>query len=61
MQIIRSWREQRIMLKRRFEILCDSDFEFREGERENMLNELAKKLKITREELKLIFAELQTY
>ncbi|MEQ9465797.1 MAG: hypothetical protein RLN88_00210 [Ekhidna sp.] len=61
MEITRSWREQKIMLKQRFLILNDSDFEFDEGERESMLNKLAKKLKKTREELKLVFAELQTY
>ena len=49
------------MLKRRFSNLSDSDFEFEEGQRENMLDKLAIKLKKTRAELKLLFAELQTY
>ncbi len=61
MQITRSWREQKVMLKRRFSILNDSDFEFKEGQRENMLMDLAIKLKKTRAELELLFAELQTY
>ena len=61
MEITRSWREQKIMLKRRFSNLSDSDFEFEEGQRENMLDKLAIKLKKTRAELKLLFAELQTY
>lgn len=61
MEIIRSWREQKIMLKRRFPVLCDADFEFNEGEKESMLDNLSKKLKKTREQLELLFAELQTY
>ena len=61
MNITRSWREQKVMLKQRFYILCDMDFEFKEGEKEGMLDRLSVKLKKTREELKLLFAELQTY
>ena len=49
------------MLKRRFSILSDADFEFKEGEREGMLEKLSSKLKKTRQELELLFAELQTY
>jgi hypothetical protein len=61
MQIIRSWREQKVMLKWRFSVLSDADFDFIEGQRESMLDKLSLKLEKTREELKLIFAELQTY
>ena len=61
MEITRSWREQKVMLKRRFTILCDSDFEYKEGKREGMLNKLARKLKKSRAELESLFAELQTY
>lgn len=61
MEINRSWREQKVMLKLRFSALSDSDFEFREGEREQMLKKLAAKLKKTRDELEILFAELQTY
>lgn len=61
MENSRSWREQKVMLKRRFEVLRDSDFEFEEGKRENMLDGLARKLRMTRGELKRLFAELQTY
>ena len=61
MEITRSWREQRVMLKQRFSILTDGDFVFKKGEKECMLNQLACKLKKTRAELKLLFAELQTY
>lgn len=49
------------MLKRRFSVLSDSDFEFKEGDRESMLKKLAIKLKKTRAELEILFAELQTY
>jgi polyphosphate kinase len=61
MEITRSWREQKVMLRRRFSILSDADFEFKEGERESMLNKLSGKLKKTRKELEMLFAELQTY
>lgn len=61
MEITRSWREQKIMLKRRFPILSDSDFHFKEGQKESMLEKLSVKLKKTRVELELLFAELQTY
>lgn len=61
MEITRSWREQKVMLKRRFSILCDADFEYQEGGREGMYARLCKKLEKTRDELMLIFAELQTY
>lgn len=61
MEITRSWREQKVMLKRRFPILSDSDFQFKEGQKESMLEKLSVKLKKTRAELELLFAELQTY
>jgi len=49
------------MLKRRFPDLCDEDFEFNGGDKESMLDNLSEKLKKTREQLELLFAELQTY
>jgi hypothetical protein len=61
MFITRSWREQKVMLKQRYSILIDLDFEFIEGQKEGMLDKLSLKLNKTREELKLLFAELQTY
>ncbi len=61
MTITRSWREQKVMLKLRFSILDDSDFEFIEGQRESMMDKLSQKLKKTKEELQALFAELQTY
>ena len=61
MKITRSWREQKVMLKRRFSSLLDLDFEYKEGERERMMERLALKLEKTRTELDVIFAELQTY
>jgi hypothetical protein len=59
MNIIRSWREQKILLKRRFPILSDEDFVFEEGKKQSMLDRLEAKLGITQPELELIFAELQ--
>jgi len=61
MKIVRSWREQKVMLKWRFPFLSDEDFEFEIGKRENMLIKLSKKLKKTRIELESIFAEMQRY
>ena len=61
MNILRSWREQKIMLKRRFPILSDEDFLFVEGNRDGMLERLEAKLGKTKSELELIFAELQLY
>ena len=61
MNIVRSWREQKIMLKRRFPILSDEDFVFEKDGRETMLAKLEAKLKKSREELDSLFAELQLY
>jgi len=59
MEILRSWREQRILLKRRFPTLADEDFVFEEGKKETMLKKLAEKLGISSPELEVIFAEVQ--
>ncbi|HRJ30582.1 MAG TPA: hypothetical protein PLV21_17180 [Cyclobacteriaceae bacterium] len=59
MNIVRSWREQKVMLKMRFPILNDEDFEA--PERETMFKKLEAKLNKTRAELESLFAELQLY
>lgn len=56
---LRSWREIRIMMKWRFANLADSDFEAHTGDKEEMLDRLALKIKKTRVELESLFAELQ--
>ena len=61
MNIVRSWREQKAMLKRIFPILSDEDLAFKKGERENMLIKLETKLNKSRGELELIFSELQRF
>jgi hypothetical protein len=61
MNIVRSWREQKVMLKRRFPILSDEDFVFEKDGRENMLARLEAKLNKSRIELESLFAELQLY
>ena len=61
MIILRSWREQKIMLKRRFPILNDEDFVFEANNKESMLLKLETKLKKTRAELESLFAELQRF
>ncbi len=57
----RSWREIRVMMKWRFPILTDGDFEIVDGDKEGMLDRLARKLQKTRNELESLFAELQKY
>ena len=57
--IMRSWREQKILLKRIFPSLSDEDFEFEEGNKESMLKKLEEKLGKSKPELELIFAEIQ--
>lgn len=42
-------------------MLSDQDFDFKEGEKESMLDRLCDKLKKSKNELQLLFAELQTY
>jgi hypothetical protein len=59
MNINRSWREQRILLKRKFPVLSDDDLKFEEDNKESMFRKLEMKLDKTRRELELIFAELQ--
>ena len=61
MNIVRSWREQKAMLKRIFPILKDEDIAFEKEQREEMLKQLESKLKKSRGELELIFAELQRF
>jgi len=61
MNIVRSWREQKVMLKRRFPVLCDEDFAFEKDGRETMLAKLEAKLNKSRIELESLFAELQLY
>lgn len=59
MNILRSWREQKILLKRRFPFLLEEDFLFEEGKKESMLEKLQLKLGKSRAELEVIFAEIQ--
>ena len=61
MNIIRSWREQKIMLKRRYPFLSDEDFQYEEGNKESMLKRLQTKLNKSAAELESLFAELQLY
>lgn len=61
MLILRSWREQKIMLKRIFPELVDQDFDYQEGARGSMLDQLSSKLVKTRPELEAILADLQLF
>ena len=58
---LRSWREIRIMMKWRFADLSDEDFEIVNDDKEGMLDRLASKIRKTRAELELLFAELQKH
>jgi len=59
MSIVRSWREQKVLLKRIFPDLSDEDLSFDEKNKESMLTALEIKLSKTRHELERIFAQLQ--
>ncbi len=61
MNIVRSWREQRILMKRRFAELTDEDFNEEKHDRETIMKKLQVKLNKTEQELKAVFAELQLY
>lgn len=61
MGLLRSWREQKAMLKVRFPSLTEEDFNFGQEDRERMLAQLGAKLNKTKVELELLFAELQLY
>ena len=57
--ILRSWRELKVLMKRRYPNLTDEDFHFEEGNKETMLKRLQEKLNKTADELEKLFAELQ--
>ena len=59
MNLFRSWREQKILLKRMFSNLTDEDFVYEEGKKEFMIERLCAKLGKSKTELELIFAEIQ--
>jgi hypothetical protein len=61
MNVLRSWREQKVMLKRRFPILSEEDFAFEDGNKESMFKKLEAKLSKTKQEIESLFAELQLY
>lgn len=56
---LRSWREIRVMMKWKFDVLSDADFNFKEDQEESMLDHLAAKLNKTRLELEKLVAEFQ--
>lgn len=60
MNILRSWREQKILLKRLFPILSDEDFVFEDGNKESMFKKLQEKLGKSKHELEMILAEIQS-
>jgi hypothetical protein len=59
MNLLRSWREQKVLLKRMFSNLTDEDFVYEEGEKEFMLERLRTKLGKSKAELEMIFAQIQ--
>jgi hypothetical protein len=56
---LRSWREVKILLKRRFEVLVDEDLEREGDDKEKLFRRLEEKLGKTKQELQQIFAEIQ--
>lgn len=61
MMILRSWREQKIILKRLYPFLQEEDLHFEEGKKDSMLKRLQEKLNKSASELESLFAELQLY
>lgn len=56
---LRSWREVKILLKRRFDNLIDADLVLDDGGMEELFRRLQTKLGKTEQELRQIFAEIQ--
>lgn len=56
---LRSWREVKILLKRRFDALVDEDLVLEGDDKEKLYRRLEAKLGKTKEELQRIFAEIQ--
>lgn len=61
MNLLRSWREQKVMLKWRYPFLTEEDFMFTGDNKEPMLQLLERKLQLKRSELEFLFSELQKY
>ena len=61
MEIRRSWRELRVMLKQIFPQLTDEDFAHDSETKESMLDRLAEKIQRSRADLDQIFIDLQQY
>lgn len=53
-----NWNEQKGKLKQKFAVLTDNDLMYEEGEKDEMLGKLQKKLGKTKEEFEKIIAEL---
>jgi len=53
-----NWNEQKGKLKQKFAVLTDNDLMYEEGEKDEMLGKLQKKLGKTKEEFDKIIAEL---
>jgi uncharacterized protein YjbJ (UPF0337 family) len=53
-----NWNEQKGKLKQAFGVLTDNDLMYEEGQREEMLGKLQKKLGKTKEELHAIISSL---
>ena len=61
MEIRRSWRELRVMMKQIFPQLTDADFVHEPENKESMLDRLAEKIQRSRTDLDQIFNDLQQY
>ncbi len=61
MEIRRSWRELRVMMKQIFPQLTDEDFMHEPDTKESMLDKLAEKIQRSRNDLDGIFNDLQKY
>lgn len=61
MKIVRSWREQKVMLKRRFPVITEEDLFFEKGKEEKMFLRLSKKLRLSLPEINLLLKDLERF
>jgi uncharacterized protein YjbJ (UPF0337 family) len=54
----KNWTEQKPLLKSKFPVLTDSDLQFKEGKKDEMMTSIQKKIGKTKEELQSIIAAL---
>ena len=57
-ELTKNWKEQKLKLKKKFDLLTDKDVFFIEGRQDDLIQRLQIKLGKTKEEVKNILSEL---